>query len=629
MSMAKNRKLIKRFVEVGTSLILSGLVFEALFRRFDMRQTVAAVRQSHPRLLLLGIALTVTSYLVRAGRWQIWERSLTYWNSFRLILIGFMGNNILPARLGEILRAHCSAAKTDSDRGRTAALASIGAERILDGLILAVFGLFAIALVPVDRRLMWALFLVSLGFAGLTSGLVLGIRWHERIRAVIASANRKFPGHMTSFAREKTIQVLDGLLPLGTLPRMLGAIGSSVLIWSIEMGSYYLVGRSVWDGMTLPVALLFLVVVNFASLVPLTMGSIGTIEVAAPVFLISAGISPHVALAMVLLEHGVQYLFTTIAGGIFYLAGGFYRISLTQPNAVRVSQSPVKAPSPVVEEVRSNLGELGKSIELKPKTASHPKLSIVIPAYNEQARLPKTVLETLVWCTARDLDFELIIADDGSRDETLSLARLFEHSDMRIRSLACPHMGKGSTVRMGILNAKGSFILFMDADGATPLHEIPKLMTAIENGNDVAIGSRVLQSPGEVEVKASFHRHVIGRVFAFFVNLLACEGVGDTQCGFKMFRRDAAVAIFSRLKTVGFAFDVEALFLAKKLNFSIAEVPVNWVAQGGSKVDLITDSVRMLWDISRIRWLHRGLSAVRSAQFPNPNLIEWNETSDR
>jgi dolichyl-phosphate beta-glucosyltransferase len=176
-------------------------------------------------------------------------------------------------------------------------------------------------------------------------------------------------------------------------------------------------------------------------------------------------------------------------------------------------------------------------------------------------------------------------------------------------------MGKGAAVRMGVLNAKGRFILFMDADGATPLDEIPKLLAAIEKGHDVAIGSRVVQHPGEVKVKTSFHRRFIGRTFAFFVNLFAFEGIADTQCGFKIFRREAAAAIFSMQKTTGFAFDVEILFLARRLSLSIIEIPVNWVAQPGSKVNLITDSIRMLWDISRIHWLHRKLRL-------NPSLAE-------
>lgn len=620
---------MKRLTEVAISLIIVGLVLHAVLLRFDLRQTMVSVRQAHLNLLILGASLMAVAYLVRAARWQIWERSLSYWDSLRLILIGFMGNNILPARLGEILRAHCAAAKTDDDRGRTTALASITAERILDGLILAVFGLVAIGIVHVDRRLQSVLFLVSIAFAGLTSGLVLGVRFHERIRSFICAANRKFPGHVTAFVQEKSDQFLDGVLPLGTLPRMLGAITTTAMIWGIEIGSYYFVGRAVWHGMSAGAAVLFLVVMNFASLVPLTMGGIGTIEAAAPLFLISSGISPHLALAMVLLQHASQYLFTTITGGILYLFGGFHRIPLAHPKAAASRRPAAAAPSPVIEEARSSLGQLRTLVELKPATRSEIQLSIIIPAYNEQARLPRTVLESIHWCTSRNLEFELIIADDGSQDQTLALARLFEESNVRIRALACPHMGKGATVRMGVLNAKGHLVLFMDADGATPLTEIPKLLVAVEQGQDVAIGSRVVQRPGEVEVKTSLLRRFIGRSFAFCVNLFAIEGIADTQCGFKMFRREAAAAIFSRQRSVGFAFDVEVLFIARRLGLSIAEIPVNWIAQPGSKVNLVTDSCRMLWDIGRIRWLHRKFADGPSPRVLNHGLAVWDNPGER
>jgi glycosyltransferase 2 family protein len=170
---------MKRFVQSVTSLVLGGLVLYAALRRFDLRQTVALLLRAHLHLLVLGMALIVCGYLLRAVRWRIWERSLSYWDSLRLILIGFMGNNLLPARLGEILRAHCTAAKTCADRGRTTALASISVERILDGLILSLFGLVGVVLVPVDRRFQWALFLVSLILGALTSALLLSLRFHR------------------------------------------------------------------------------------------------------------------------------------------------------------------------------------------------------------------------------------------------------------------------------------------------------------------------------------------------------------------------------------------------------------------------------------------------------------------
>ncbi|HKW16976.1 MAG TPA: dolichyl-phosphate beta-glucosyltransferase [Terriglobales bacterium] len=249
-------------------------------------------------------------------------------------------------------------------------------------------------------------------------------------------------------------------------------------------------------------------------------------------------------------------------------------------------------------------------------------MSIVIPAYNEEARLPETLRKTVDWCGALNLEFEVIVVDDGSRDGTVALGRLFEEADQRIRVLSSAHMGKGAAVRTGVLNANGRFVLFMDADGATPLSEIPKLLVAMDEGYDVAIGSRILRRQGEVEVKTALHRHIIGRTFAFFTGLLALGGIADTQCGFKMFRREVIAAIFSRQKIVGFAFDVEILFIARRLSLSIVEVPVNWVAQAGSKVNLVTDSLRMLWDICRISWLHRNFEGRRSEE------IKWSEAGE-
>lgn len=315
----------KRLAQLGISVALAVLILKALLRHFDLRQTAEFLRQAHPSLLIMGFTLMMAAYLLRGWRWRIWQRSLSYWNSLRVILIGFMGNNILPARMGELLRAHCAATKAKDDWGRTAALSSIAAERILDGLVLGAFGLVAVNLVHVDRRLQGCLFLVSLVFGGLTLGLVLSVRHQERIRRLVSAATRKFPDRFSSFARKTADHLLDGILPLCTLPRMVAAVTATAVIWSIEMGVCYFVGLACWDNMGLRAALLFLVVVNFASLVPLTVGGIGAIEAAGPLFLISSGVRPHLALAMVLLLHTGYYLFTTITGAVLYLGGNFQR----------------------------------------------------------------------------------------------------------------------------------------------------------------------------------------------------------------------------------------------------------------------------------------------------------------
>ena len=234
-----------------------------------------------------------------------------------------------------------------------------------------------------------------------------------------------------------------------------------------------------------------------------------------------------------------------------------------------------------------------------------PRLSIVIPAFNERARLPRTLVETLQWCDAHAHDSEVIVVDDGSTDETRKVVSTFEAQDHRVRCLPGLHKGKGAAVRAGMLQAKGNTALFMDADGATPLTEIPKLLRLIEGGADVAIGSRVLPATGARQVDRSLHRRVLAGCFSGMVSLLAVRGFSDTQCGFKMFRHEAIESIFTLQHLDGFAFDVEILFIARRLRLRIDEAPINWTAQPGSKINLVTDSLRMLWDLASLRWSHR------------------------
>jgi dolichyl-phosphate beta-glucosyltransferase len=264
-------------------------------------------------------------------------------------------------------------------------------------------------------------------------------------------------------------------------------------------------------------------------------------------------------------------------------------------------------PEDVLDRTRRTLETLKANLLLEAPDASPVLLSIVIPAYNERDRLPRTALETIRWCHVHDLAYEIIIVDDGSTDDTLAIAELLEHHDRNVRTLACPHRGKGAAVRMGMLNAHGRFVLFMDADGATPLAEIPRLLRALQAGHDVAIGSRVAQVPGEVTVETPVHRRIIGRTFAFLVNVLAVKGIADTQCGFKMFRHAVIKPIFGRQRLDGFAFDVELLFIARHAGIPVVEVPVNWKNQPGSKVKLVRDSALMLRDLVQIRWRHRGV----------------------
>ena len=229
------------------------------------------------------------------------------------------------------------------------------------------------------------------------------------------------------------------------------------------------------------------------------------------------------------------------------------------------------------------------------------KLSIVIPAYNEEERLPRTLEETLAFLDQKGFEYEVIVVDDGSSDETAHLVQKFAVNSSRVRLLTYPrNRGKGYAVRLGVLNARGNFVLYADADGATPIEEIERLQDAVDQGTDVAIGSRAMYSK-ETQVKTVIHRKILGRVFNGVVNFVVVPGIADTQCGFKMFPRAVAQDIFSRQRSEGFSFDVEVLFLAGKLGYKITEVPINWTNIPGSKVNLVRDSILMLIDVFKFR----------------------------
>jgi len=246
-----------------------------------------------------------------------------------------------------------------------------------------------------------------------------------------------------------------------------------------------------------------------------------------------------------------------------------------------------------------------------------PAFSIVIPAYNEQDRLEPTVRSYLTYFRQRGAAAEVIVVDDGSLDATTPLVERLadEFAELRLIRLA-QNQGKGYAVRSGVVNARGRLVLFADADGATPIREIERLEAAVRAGADVAIGSRALPSD-EVEVRTQLYRRVIGRAFHILVRLCGVRDIKDTQCGFKLFRGPVGHALFSRMRTAGFSFDVEVLLMAKLCGFRLAEVPVNWEHQPGSRVNLATDSARMAWDLARIRLRHlRG-------EYKAPHVAPW------
>lgn len=238
-----------------------------------------------------------------------------------------------------------------------------------------------------------------------------------------------------------------------------------------------------------------------------------------------------------------------------------------------------------------------------------PFLSVVIPSYNERKNIKRDVLQEVYdYLQQQSYTWEIILSDDGSTDGTLDYLHEFAHRHTHVSVLENIHAGKGPTVTAGMLAAQGHWRLFTDFDQSTPLSEVKKLFDFQET-HQVIFGSREIA--GARRDKEPFYRHLMGRGFNLLVQFLAVPGVSDTQCGFKMFSSDAAQKLFASLYVYGRntqradaftgAFDVELLFLARKLGFSLKEVPIYWKHHETDRVSPIKDSVRMLRDIVRIR----------------------------
>ena len=217
------------------------------------------------------------------------------------------------------------------------------------------------------------------------------------------------------------------------------------------------------------------------------------------------------------------------------------------------------------------------------------QLSVVIPAFEEAARIGPTLKRVRAYLAARPFDSEVLVVIDGGRDETLGLVRNLARDWPALRVLDNGvNRGKGYSVRRGMLAASGRYLLFSDADLSTPIPEVERLMAALDAGADVAIGSRALVD-SDVRVPQAWWRQWMGRVFNWFVRLVAVPDLRDTQCGFKCFRRDAARQIFARSRIVRFSFDVELLWIARKLGYRVVELPVTWINSPSSRVHPLRD----------------------------------------
>ena len=229
-------------------------------------------------------------------------------------------------------------------------------------------------------------------------------------------------------------------------------------------------------------------------------------------------------------------------------------------------------------------------------------LSIVIPCFNEQDRLPATVDAIKAYMAQRGIDYELILADDGSSDGTPAVIAKATEGASNVRSVRLPqNRGKGRALAEGVAASKGDRVLVTDADLSTPIDELPKLEAALDAGAGVAIASRAIRGR-QIVIHQPVYRVVMGKTFNLIVQALLLPGLWDTQCGFKLFRGDLARVVFGQLRTDGFGYDPEALYLAKRRGERIAEVGVVWRHSAPTKVAAMRHSLDMFRDVVRTRF---------------------------
>ncbi len=232
-----------------------------------------------------------------------------------------------------------------------------------------------------------------------------------------------------------------------------------------------------------------------------------------------------------------------------------------------------------------------------------PDISIIIPAYNEESLIVNTLESLRSYMTARAEQYEIIVVDDGSQDKTVACVQDWhKKSGANVQLLSNQkNMGKGFSIRHAVMESRGRYVIFIDADLPYELGAIDNFLLALKNGFDLAVGSRVL--PGSEVRGVPVYRYIAGQVFSWMVQVVLFSGLPDTQCGFKSFKSEAAREIFRRTSINGFGFDVEMLFVARKLKFAIQPVPVHMIEhRQRSRVRLVNDSLKMFANLFMVRW---------------------------
>jgi len=230
---------------------------------------------------------------------------------------------------------------------------------------------------------------------------------------------------------------------------------------------------------------------------------------------------------------------------------------------------------------------------------SSPFLSIILPVYNEENRLPKTLQQVSAFLATQPYSGEVIIVENGSNDRSYEIAHKFCQDQVNFAVIHEEQRGKGLAVRTGMLKASGQFRIFCDVDFSMPVEEINRFLPPKQTNADIVIGSR--EAPGAVRYNEPAYRHIIGRIFNAMVRTAALSGIQDSQCGFKLFSARCANDVFQKQTLTGMSFDVEVLFIARRLGYSIIEIPVPWYFNPDSRVRLVDDSLRMGVDLLVIR----------------------------